>query len=127
MNVARVPSGPGLGRSLQSSACHQLTHQVARGLPVSPQGTEKRLYYLSRGRWQHTNLFGIVLPDQIDKSPQSFEKCNQAANFQNYHQDNSRCSFARLVCFSCQRTLKALIELVQLKLGWSYHEIALCK
>ena len=76
MSVTRVPSGPDLGRSLQANACHQLAHQVARGLPVSPQGTVKRLYCLSRGRWQHTNLFGIVLPDQIGKSPPSFEKCN---------------------------------------------------
>ena len=127
MSVIGVPSGLDLGRSLQSSAHHQLAHQVARGLPVSPQGTEKRLYYLSRGRWQHTNLFGIVLPDQIGKSPPSFEKCNQAANFQNYHWDNSRYSFARLVCFSCQRTLKALIELAQLKQGWNCHELELCK
>ena len=127
MSVARVPSGPDLGRSLQASACHQLAHQVARGLPVSPQGTEKRLYYLSRGRWRHTNLFGIVLPDQIGKSPPSFEKCNWAKNFQNYRQHNSRCSFAHLVRSSCQHTLKALIELVQLKLGWNCHELELCK
>ena len=60
MSVARVPSRLNLGRSLQASACHQLAHQVARGLPVSPQGTVRRLYYLSRERWRHTDLFGIV-------------------------------------------------------------------
>lgn len=60
MSVAEVPLRPDLGKSLQARVRHQQQHQVARGSPVSPQGTERRLYYLSRGRWRHTNLFGII-------------------------------------------------------------------
>ena len=56
----KVPSAPGPSKSLQASAGRQLEHLVAHGSPVSPQGTEKRLYYLSRGRLRHTNLFGRV-------------------------------------------------------------------
>ena len=123
MSVVIVPWEPDLGKSLQARVCHQRPHQVARGSSVSPQGTERRLYYLSRGRWRHTNLFGIVWPDQIGKSLPSFETCSLAGSWLRSHQHNFRCSFAGQECFSCLHTLKALAASVHLRLGWNYHEI----